>query len=208
MTVVRVHHRMNDTSRPSGLAGRIDALRDECCASRGRAAGWAAGVPLGVGLWALGFVGPQAAAVVVACALVASWWWLRDGGRAAREADDTVDEVILQGWEKAAEHAVAARRKVLLAPRSRRRLARMRATGVYVPPPPGCQAPPDAAGQAALHRRSLEHVVKLLEDVDRPVDVRGVILVRRLLCDAHEGTMQTGARDEIASALQRIERLI
>ena len=199
---------MTPTGRPGGLAARIQALHDEHTASRGRSLGWLLGVAVGAALWATGVVDAQAGVVVVACAVVASWWWLRDARRVCAEADDTVDELILQGWEKVAPEAAAARVRTLLGTRYRRRLARLLATGVYVPLPPPHAARPEAAEDVVLHRRRLEHVVHQLEDVRRPVDPRGVILVSRLVRSAQTREAPTEPREELASALQRIERFI
>ena len=199
---------MSTESRPGGLASRIQAMQDESSRSRGRALGWLLGAPVGAALWAVGAVEAPAGPVVVACALVASWWWLRDARRLARQVDDTVDEVILQGWEKAATAAVSCRLRTLLGPRYRRRLARRLATGVWVPLPRVEPSRPESSDQAALQRLRLGHVVELLEDVGRPVDPRGVILVGRLVSAAGASDAPSRLRDELGPALQRIERLI
>jgi hypothetical protein len=196
------------SSRPGGLAGRIEALQGERGAARGRCVGWLLGVPVGVALLAADVVDGQATVVVVACALVAAWWWCREARRVGSDVDDTIDELILHGWDKVAPEAAAARQATLLGARHRKRLARLLATGVYIPLPPARAGLAEQEEQVLLHRRRLEHVVGLLEDVGRPVDVRGVILVRRLVTAAHGSEGPTQLREELGSALQRIERFI
>jgi hypothetical protein len=188
----------------SDLQTRIEQLRAERRAARKRALAYAVAIAPVLAANLLGLLMWQAAIVADAAAIAAAAWWYGIEQRAAHRRRVMLDDLIVHGWVNVAPDDVRERTSELLSQRHRRILARSLENLVETNP-------------AFVYQR-LALLQELRRQSDRfrgiaqrlrteQVDVRGVLMVERLLTDGGS-PLHAGPSSAIAPTLERVERAL